>query len=141
MKVVIVEDYILIAQDLQRMLTEIDSNIEIVAILESIKESVEWFSVNPSPDLVFMDIELLDGWSFKIFEKVKIHAPVIFNTAYNQYAVRAFEANGIDYFYKPVASTKLEQLVKKFSDSKVTNEDAIAKLIAQYQEDKANGCL
>ncbi|MDR2705053.1 MAG: response regulator [Planctomycetaceae bacterium] len=102
MKAVIVEDETIAAQKLQRLIAQVNGDIEVIAILKSIEDSVAWFSANPNPDLVFMDIHLSDGASFSIFEKTKIHAPIIFTTAYDEYALKAFEVNSIDYLLKPI---------------------------------------
>ncbi len=114
MKVVIVEDERLAAEKLQRLLTLVDPEIEVLKILESVEESVNWFSENVSPDLIFMDIQLDDGISFEIFDAVKIEAPVIFTTAFNEYAIRAFKVNSVDYLLKPVEKVALENALEKF---------------------------
>ncbi len=114
MKVVIVEDERLAAEKLQRLLTLVDPEIEVLKILESVEESVNWFSENISPDLIFMDIQLDDGISFEIFDAVKIEAPVVFTTAFNEYAIRAFKVNSVDYLLKPVEKVALENALEKF---------------------------
>lgn len=91
MKVVIVEDEFVAAQNLERMIQAVDGNMEILAVLQSVEESVEWFSLNASPDVVFMDIHLADGDVFSVFEEVEILSPIIFTTAYDEYALKAFE--------------------------------------------------
>ena len=101
MKVVIIEDEPLTAEDLSSALLEVDSSIQVVAMLESVLESVSYFTENEVPDLIFSDIQLSDGLSFEVFKKVKIDAPVIFCTAFDEYAIQAFKANGIDYIMKP----------------------------------------
>jgi len=139
MKAVIVEDEIVAAQNLQRLIAQVNSNIEIVAVLKSIEESVEWFSTNPAPDLVFMDIHLSDGSSFSIFEKVKIAAPVIFTTAYDEYALKAFEVNSIDYLLKPINIQHLERAIEKFSrlsGTKNNHEDVIANMLSMFRKEK-----
>jgi two-component system LytT family response regulator len=139
MKAVIVEDEVIAAQNLQRLIAQVNSNIEIIAVLKSIEESVEWFSSHPSPDLVFMDIHLSDGSSFSIFEKVKIQAPVIFTTAYDEYALKAFEVNSIDYILKPINLKDLERAIEKFSHfnkTKSSNEDVIANMLSMFQKEK-----
>ena len=139
MKAVIIEDEIVAAQNLQRLIAQVNSGIEIIAVLKSIEESVEWFSVNPAPDLVFMDIHLSDGSSFSIFEKVKIHAPVIFTTAYDQYALKAFEVNSIDYLLKPVNVQYLERAIEKLTHlggTKINNDEAIANILSIFQKEK-----
>lgn len=140
MKAVIVEDEVIAAQNLQRLIVQIDSSIEVVAVLESIKQSVKWFSDNPAPDLVFMDIHLSDGFSFSIFEKVKIYAPIIFTTAYDEYALKAFEVNSVDYLLKPIEIQNLERAIGKFTQynkPKIGNEDVIANMLSMFQKEKA----
>ena len=90
MKALIIEDEVLAAQSLQKLVSEVAPETEIIGILQSIEESVVWFGENPMPDLVFMDIHLADGSSFAIFEQVQITCPIIFTTAYDEYALKAF---------------------------------------------------
>ena len=113
MNIVIIEDEKPNADRLQRLLISIVPNLKILCILESIAESVSWFEQNASPDLVMMDVRLGDGLSFEIFSKVTIKCPVIFTTAYDEYAVRAFKFNSVDYLLKPVEEEELEQAIKK----------------------------
>ena len=139
MRAVIVEDEIIAAQNLQHLIKQANKDIEIIAILQSIEDSVEWFSLNPNPDLVFMDIHLSDGASFAIFEKVQIHAPIIFTTAYDEYALKAFEVNSIDYLLKPINSKDLERAINKFSQLNKPqngNEDIIANMLAMFKKGK-----
>ena len=139
MKAVIVEDEIIAAQNLQRLITQANKDIEIITILQSVEDSVEWFSLNPNPDLVFMDIHLSDGASFTIFEKVQIHAPIIFTTAYDEYALKAFEVNSIDYLLKPINSKDLERAINKLSQlnkPQNRNEDVIANMLAMFKKGK-----
>jgi DNA-binding LytR/AlgR family response regulator len=114
MKAVIIEDEALIARNLQRQIAQLDSAIEVVTILGSVKESVKWFNSNPHPDLIFMDIQLGDGLSFDIFSQVQIDRPVIFTTAYNEYAIRAFKVNSVDYLLKPVDKEYLGRAIEKY---------------------------
>lgn len=114
MKAVIIEDENIAAQALQSLVHEINPEMEVLTILQTIEESVEWFEENPMPDLVFMDIHLADGSSFAIFEKVEITCPIIFTTAYDEYALKAFEVNSIDYLLKPINKADLERALKKF---------------------------
>jgi len=116
MKVVIIEDEVIAAQTLQRLIGEIRSDFEVQAVLQTVEESVEWFGLNPMPDLAFMDIHLADGSSFGIFEKVSIDCPIIFTTAYNEYALEAFEVNGIDYLLKPINKSRLAKAITKFGN-------------------------
>ncbi len=114
MKAVIIEDETLSARNLQRLIQQVDGSIEIVAMLESVKEGVKWFKENSHPDLIFMDIQLGDGLSFDIFNEVKIEKPVIFTTAFNEYAIRAFKVNSVDYLLKPIDSQYLERAIDKY---------------------------
>ena len=99
MNALIIEDEELAARNLTNILKEI-GNINTIAILESIADTVEWFEVNELPDLVFMDIHLADGSAFEIFKMIRIDCPIIFTTAYDEYALQAFKVNSIDYLLK-----------------------------------------
>jgi DNA-binding LytR/AlgR family response regulator len=114
MKVVIVEDETLAAEKLAHLLHKTDPGIEVIQHIESVEEAVNWFQQNPQPDLVFMDIQLDDGISFEIFDVVKMDAPVIFTTAYNEFAIRAFKVNSVDYLLKPIDETALLAALEKF---------------------------
>ncbi len=114
MRVVIIEDEHLTAQRLEGMLKKYDESIEIMSVLPSVAESVEWFKSNPDPDLIFMDIHLEDGQSFSIFEKINLDIPVIFTTAYDEYMVRAFKVNSVDYLMKPVNYDELVLAIEKY---------------------------
>ena len=138
MKAVIVEDEIFAAQALQDLIHEVDSSIEILSILQSIDESVEWFCSHPVPDLAFMDIHLADGSSFAIFEKVDITCPVIFTTAYDEYALKAFEVNSIDYLLKPIDKKDLERAISKYKN-RITVPDSNTELINRLIESMKKG--
>lgn len=114
MKVVIVEDEPNAAQRLSKLIRELDPSSEILTTIDSVKRAVAWFKSNPSPDLIFMDIQLGDGLSFEIFEQVKLTAPVIFTTAYDAYALKAFKVNSVDYLLKPVDKEELSNALKKY---------------------------
>jgi DNA-binding LytR/AlgR family response regulator len=114
MKVLIIEDEKPAADKLKRMLTENVDDIVILDTLETVESSVNWFLNNPAPDLIFMDIQLNDGISFEIFDSVKISAPIIFITAYDEYAIRAFKVNSIDYLLKPIEVSALVTSIEKF---------------------------
>lgn len=134
MKVVIVEDERLASKRLEQLLKSVDPGIEIVKILESVDEAVNWFSQNIKPDLIFMDIQLDDGISFEIFDAVKIDAPLIFTTAYNEYAIRAFKVNSVDYLLKPIEQEALQIAIHKFNKLFAGNndfEEKIAKVFGQ----------
>lgn len=112
MTTIIIEDEKPAARLLQRKLQKL--KIEVGVMLHSVEESIEWFSKNGHPDLIFLDIQLSDGLSFEIFEKVEIKSAVIFTTAYDEYALRAFKLNSIDYLLKPIDEDDLEIAVAKF---------------------------
>ena len=115
MKIVIIEDEPKIAENLKLILMEIDSSISVIKILSSVKSSIEWLRVNQSScDLLFMDINLTDGLSFEIFNQIESNTPIVFVTAYDQYALDAFRVNGVDYILKPFDKTKIKQSLKKF---------------------------
>ena len=114
MKVLIVEDEALIAKTLQRLLKEIAPDAEVLAVTDTVRGTVKWLKANGAPDLIFMDIQLGDGVSFDIFSQVSIDRPIIFTTAYNEYAIRAFKYNGIDYLLKPIDKTELQAAIDKF---------------------------
>lgn len=118
MKVLIVEDEKHSANKLKRKLQVIDRDITVLAVIDSIEHTVEWLKTNPSPDLIFLDIELADGQSFEIFKRVEIHCPVIFTTAYDEYALKAFEVNSIDYLLKPIKEDDLKKTFQKLDKVK-----------------------
>ena len=133
MKVVIIEDEKPAAEKLERLLNKTDSKIEVVKKLESVEESINWFSENADFDLIFMDIQLDDGISFEIFEAVSIEKPVIFTTAFNEYAIRAFKVNSVDYLLKPIEEMALKSAIRKFKKlfSVKSFESSISKVIEQ----------
>ena len=116
MKALIIEDEVLAAQALQKLVTEVSPETEIIGVLQSIEESVAWFNEKPMPDLVFMDIHLADGSSFAIFEQVEITCPIIFTTAYDEYALKAFEVSSIDYLLKPINRNDLTRAMNKYQN-------------------------
>lgn len=118
MKVIIIEDEKPAAEKLRKAIQKADTSIEIVTLLNSVQASVSWLQQQPLPELIFMDIELSDGLSFKIFEKTTITCPVIFTTAYDEYWQEAFEHNSIDYLLKPVKQEKLETAFRKYEQLK-----------------------
>jgi len=118
MRVLIIEDEQRAADRLKKMILAIDSSIEIISILDSIDSSVEWLKTNTHPELIFLDIHLSDGLSFNIFKQVEINCPIIFTTAFDQYALKAFEINSIDYLLKPINKDKLKFSLDKFHSIK-----------------------
>jgi DNA-binding LytR/AlgR family response regulator len=127
MNIAIIEDEPLARQELKRRLTRCDKNVDILAFLESVGKSVGWFKEKKPVDLIFMDIQLSDGLSFEIFERVRVPAPVIFTTAYDEYAIQAFKVNSIDYLLKPINDKDLKSALQKYAVLKEQfNEKAIA---------------
>ncbi|SRR5690554_1295483 len=114
MKIVIIEDEKPAARLLSRKLEKL--NFPVSTMLHSVEESIKWFSENQQPDLIFLDIQLSDGLSFEIFEKIDIKSAIIFTTAYDEYALKAFKLNSIDYLLKPIDPKELEQALAKFRE-------------------------
>ena len=125
MKVVIIEDEAFAALRLKKMIQEFNPDIQILAELESVTESVKWFRSNPDPDLIFLDIHLEDDLSFAIFDQVNIASPVIFTTAFDEYAIKAFKLKSIDYLLKPIVHEELAAALKKYSQFVGLNQTAI----------------
>lgn len=117
MNVLIIEDETAAAVNLKSILRSVMPDCNVIDVLESIEESVDFFNdkSQPTPDLVFMDIHLADGESFRIFDSVEIQAPIIFTTAYDEYALRAFKVNSIDYILKPIKADDLRHAIDKFT--------------------------
>lgn len=113
MKAVIIEDETLVARELQAKIGAVANDVDVVAVLPSLKTARHWFMENAEPDVLFMDVQLGDGISFELFDYYKLTCPVIFTTAYDEYAIRAFKVNGIDYLLKPVDEAELKQAVDK----------------------------
>ena len=122
MDLLILEDEQLASDRLVGMLQDIDEEISIVGVLKSIDEGKKWFADNELPDLVISDIRLLDGLSFDLFRSLELDVPVIFTTAYDQYAIKAFEVNSIDYLLKPILKEKLVVAIEKFKERKANNK-------------------
>jgi DNA-binding LytR/AlgR family response regulator len=132
MNVLIIEDEAIAAEKLERMLLEIEPSIRISAKLGSIRESVKWLLQN-NADLIFLDIQLSDGISFSIFEQVNINTPVVFTTAYDQYAIKAFQVNSISYLLKPIRKAELEESLRKYNTLKTAFSIDFDTLLAQIQ--------
>ncbi|MCG8323054.1 MAG: response regulator, partial [Cytophagales bacterium] len=114
LNLIIVEDELTAAENLRLMLKEIDTDINVMAILPGIKKSLEWLSSNKHPDLAFFDIQLEDGLSFEIFKEAEVDFPVIFTTAFDEYAIEAFKVNNIDYILKPIKEEDLIFSLEKY---------------------------
>jgi DNA-binding LytR/AlgR family response regulator len=113
MKILILEDESRAANHLERLLAKIAPNMQIISRLESVRDGVKYLQNNPGPDLIFSDIQLADGLSFEIYNRVTVHCPIIFTTAYDHYALEAFQTNGIDYLLKPIEEERLKQAIEK----------------------------
>ncbi len=114
MKVLIVEDENAAARRLEKLLKDLAPDVVVLAQTDSVESSVLWLENNPQPDLIFMDIHLADGASFDIFEHVNVKCPIIFTTAYDEYALQAFKVNAVDYLLKPIKSAELTAALHKY---------------------------
>ncbi len=124
MKIIIVEDELHSSRLLKGMLEELRPDWDVLETFESVSSTVAWLNDNPSPDLIFLDIQLNDGICFSIFEQSKVESMVIFTTAYDEYAIQAFKVNSIDYLLKPIKRDKLLQAINKFEKmSKAQGEE------------------
>lgn len=138
MKAIIIEDEKPAARRLNRLLEEL--NVDVLTMLHSVEESIEWFLNNEHPELIFLDIQLSDGLSFEIFDQVTIKSAIIFTTAYDEYALQAFKLNSIDYLLKPIDDEELEKAVRQYQDFKPEKEkisfdfDDIKKLLVNPVE-------
>jgi DNA-binding LytR/AlgR family response regulator len=119
MRIVIIEDEMYAAKRLENMVREYDPEIKIAAWLESVEDSVEWFRKNTEPDLIFLDIHLEDNLSFAIFEKVSVSSPIVFTTATDELAIKAFVTKGIDFLHKPIVKNELTAMLEKYLKSGV----------------------
>jgi DNA-binding LytR/AlgR family response regulator len=144
-RVIIVEDETAAAVNLRSMLASIDSNVEVLAVLESVEEAVEFFSSDVEADVVFMDIHLADGESFRIFQSVDINIPIIFTTAYDEYALQAFKVNSIDYILKPYKEEDLRRALDKLErltvGERTTQKDSREKMVREVHGDNMQTML
>ncbi|MDQ3101102.1 MAG: LytTR family DNA-binding domain-containing protein [Bacteroidota bacterium] len=122
MKVLLIEDEAAAVTRMRKMLVEIDPSIEIVGDVPSVKSAVDWFGENEAPDLAFFDVQLADGESFEIFNQVQVECPVIFTTAYDEYALKAFRVNALDYLLKPIKKQELLEAVTRVRSSGVVRD-------------------
>lgn len=118
MNVIIIEDEIRTAKELKSIIEAFDNDITVLTILTSISQSIKWLNENPLPDLIFSDIQLGDGLSFEIFKEVRIQVPIIFCTAFDEYAIQAFNSNSIDYLLKPIEENMVERSLEKYQGIK-----------------------
>ena len=137
MKALVIEDEVLAAKHLIKVLDSIDE-IEVADTLESISDTIAWFGRNPQPDIVFMDIHLADGLAFEIFRYINISCPIIFTTAYDEYALRAFKVNSIDYLLKPVEAADIRNALSKLKGFSGQRDlkDLFDDLVASYAPSK-----
>ena len=135
MKVVIIEDEKLSAEHLTVLLQKIDQSITVIKYFDTIKASVNAFKEGLNADLIFMDIHLADGNSFEIFNQIALDIPVIFTTAYDNYAIQAFKQNSVDYLLKPIALQELQFAIEKFKkQQQLGNKDLISSIAMAYQQ-------
>ena len=141
MKAIIIEDEGLIARELKNKIVSTAPDVSILEILPSLKTARKWFMENAEPDLIFADIQLSDGVSFEIFERYELKCPVIFTTAYDEYAIRAFKVNGIDYLLKPVDTDDLKKAIDKCRNlhEQKTKLPANLQELMQVLQQPANG--
>ena len=137
MKTIIIEDEKLAAERLEELIHEIDPSIEISAKLTSVEQSKKYLKQN-KPDLIFLDIQLEDGLSFSIFEKVDVDVPIIFTTAYDQYAIKAFKLNSIDYLLKPIKKDELRKALNKYKNIKSSYLMDFEEIIRSIQNKEIN---
>ena len=136
MKVLIIEDEHRAAQRLEKLIKEMDDSLEVLEQLDSVESVLEWTSQNAMPDLIFMDIHLADGSAFEIFNKTKISQPIIFTTAYDQYAIQAFKVNAVDYLLKPIKKEELRAALEKYQSLQSTIPFDYGELVKHLQKEK-----
>lgn len=138
MNVIIIEDEVYAADQLKKLLFEIDSTISVLKVLDSVKSAITFLSKNtPDFDAIFMDIHLADGISFEIFEQVKIKKPIIFTTAFDQYSLRAFKLNSIDYLLKPIQLDELKHALDQLYNKQHLEIDKLTHLISSFTQPKS----
>ena len=119
MKILLIEDELPAAKQLSKMLLAYNPNFNILETLDTVSGAVRWLNTFPLPDLIFMDIQIADGLSFDIFRQVEVRAPVIFTTAFDQYAVQAFKVNAVDYLLKPIDPDDLKRALEKIENQRI----------------------
>ncbi len=139
MKIIIIEDEYYAAEKLKNELLALDKSMEVLCILDSCEACISYFNTAPVYDLVFSDIHLADGLVFNVFDEIKIEKPIIFTTAYDKYALQAFDSNGIDYLLKPIQAERLSQALKKYEAIQTTSHhpiayDQIKEILAETQK-------
>lgn len=139
LKVLIIEDEEIAAERLEWLIQRQDARITVLDKLDSVKSAVRWFEKNPLPDLIFLDIHLSDGLGFDIFTKIRVNAPIVFTTAYSEFAIKAFELNSIDYLLKPIKADDIARCLQKYrqlhgSLSPSLDIDILLKAIQEQQQ-------
>src|SRR5688572_16815169 len=136
MRILIVEDEELAVKKLQKTLAAVDATASVIGVTDSIKATVDWLQTNQQPDLILMDIELADGQSFEIFNLTEVKSPVIFTTSYDEYALKAFKVNSVDYLLKPVQMEELQGALAKFRKLKGDDRGDLSfdKLVKELQQ-------
>lgn len=145
MKILIIEDEINAYQYLQTIVTKLKPETQVLEHIESVQDAVNWLHQNDHPDLIFLDIQLSDGLSFEIFKHVKVSTPIIFTTAFDQYAIDAFKVNSIDYLLKPIHIDDLKQALDKFEQHQLQVDQDLSqqlqKVFSKLNSQKKNRCL
>lgn len=138
MKALILEDELRAREHMKKLIEEHFPSLEVVGSAGSVTEAVQWLMTNPDPDVIFMDVELSDGLSFDIFSKVEINSPVIVTTAYDQYAVQAFEVNAVDYLLKPIELKDMQRAVARIAsgEAKAPSGEAVRNFLDQARKEK-----
>ena len=138
MRLLIIEDEYHAQKYLSNLVKQVIPNAQILDMLDSVEDAVEWFENNTAPDLIFMDIQLADGLSFNIFKKVEVNAPVIFTTAFDQYTLQAFKVNSVDYLLKPIDEVDLKKAIDKYDqlygNNQSFNRESLLKVINSFQQ-------
>ena len=129
MNILLIEDEPLVARNLQKLVQELEPDAHIVGVLDSVATATAWFRQHPQPDLVLSDIQLSDGSSFDIFAQVQVEAPIIFTTAYDEYALKAFKLNSLDYLLKPIDKAELQKALQKYK--KLENTSLLSEQLKQ----------
>jgi two-component system, LytTR family, response regulator LytT len=138
MKILIIEDEIEAAKKLHRLIEQLDANALVLDTLETVTEALEWFKINKMPDLILSDIQLADGNSFEIFEQIKITCPVIFTTAFDEYAIKSFMVHSIDYLLKPIDKDALQKAFDKFKSLNINNLSNYASRFEELLQERNN---
>ena len=138
MKVLIIEDELRARKHMAKLLTTHFPQMEIAGETASVKDSVQWLSTHPAPDVIFMDVELSDGSSFDIFTRLDVPSPVIMTTAYDQYAVQAFEVNAVDYLLKPIGLEELRRAISRVASGEAAKpvSEVVRSILDQARKEK-----